>query len=81
VTHYGPEPPWSGRGRYGSWRQGEELWDGSGFAWTWIPPASSMLVQVSEILKDFYITPMRKMLNEPLAFTRLLQAEQDVLRA
>ena len=42
MIHYGFEPPWSGRSaNYGWWKQGEELWDGSGFAWTLQPPESN----------------------------------------
>lgn len=29
MRRFGPEPPWTGGGRYGSWRRGEDFWDGT----------------------------------------------------
>lgn len=37
MVEYGPEPPWTGRSRYGYWERGRQLWDGSE-CWVWVPP-------------------------------------------
>jgi hypothetical protein len=70
VKHIGNEPPWQGRSfRYGSWTRGEELWDGSGYEWTWLPPPTGMISGLNEILKTHYLPHLREMLKSDLILT------------
>lgn len=77
MIHYGHEPPWQGRSfHYGSWRRGEELWDGSGYAWTWVPPAATMLGFVGGILADYYVPVLQRELNRELSILTEFRVEQ-----
>lgn len=58
MTHTGPEPPWEGESRYGSWSS-QELWDGRTL-WTWRPPARpSLLAKMSAILVEHYLPAIK----------------------
>lgn len=68
----GLTPPWEGRSlHYGGWRRGEELWDGSGWEWLWLPPRGAM----TQIMHDFYISPITAMLNEESMLISRLMAD------
>lgn len=79
MRHYGSEPPWSGKPYFGlAWVRVPE--DPDDWGWTggtvWeLKPQSATLAVVSSILKEFYLPPLVKLINDELAFARLLNAE------
>jgi len=74
LTYYGVDPPWAGSGRYGRWTRGPELWDGSGYAWTWSPSWFNKSF-FYDTLRMSYLIPTQKQLNSELFLINLLKDE------
>lgn len=75
VIVYGHTPPWEGSTRYGTWTRGEELWDGSGFVWTWGPDIRFRRSMFSAMLTN-YLKPIQQQLNNEMFLMALEKDER-----